>query len=68
MSLEAIFGTVCVFGVRGLVEEVSEVTDGFLFGVAGACVSLETASGSAVGGGGGNGDIEMLVMDAECAW
>lgn len=53
--------------------DACDVIDGALWGVFGASgctrdVNLCTASGAAVGNGGGKGDIEMLVIEAEWAW
>jgi hypothetical protein len=52
-----------VFGVRGVVEVSERMEDGRLGSWDCEAIRL-IASGMATGRGGGNGDIEMLVMDA----
>ena len=68
MAFEGVFGTTCTRGFRGELVDASDVTEGVLLGV-GACeVILLTASGTALGSGGGKGDIEILLTEAEWAW
>lgn len=54
-----------VRGFRGLDVDASEAMDGARFGVCACETTLLTPSGTALGSGGGNGDIEMLEMEAE---
>jgi hypothetical protein len=68
MALDGVFGTTWVRGVRGVEVEASDITEGVFFGVCACDVILLTASGTALGRGGGNGDIETLLMDAEWGW
>ena len=71
MALEGMFGTSGVlrpFGARGLDIDASEVIDGVRFGAWACDTTLLTPSGIATGNGGGNGDMEMLEMEAEWAW
>lgn len=65
MAFEAVFGT--RWGsrdVRGLAVEASEATEGLRLGVWAWDTTLLTPSGTAVALGRGNGDIEMLEVDA----
>lgn len=55
-------------GFRGELVDASETTDGVLLGVAACDVILLTASGTALGSGGGKGEMEMLLIEAEWAW
>lgn len=67
MALEGTLGMTGAFEVRAPFADASDVIDGVLFA---GCVwdtILLTPSGRGVGRGGGNGDIEMFVTDAECA-
>jgi hypothetical protein len=64
MAFDGIFGTAGAWGVRGLFVGASDVTDDALFGVCACEATLLTPSGSAVGRGGGKGDIEMHEVDA----
>lgn len=68
MAFEGVLGTTCPLGVRGLDVEASEVTEGVRLGVWAWETTLFTPSGTALGNGGGNGDMDMLVMEAEWAW
>ena len=68
MAFEGILGTTCTRGFRGELVDASDVTEGVLLGVAACEVILLTASGTALGSGGGNGDIEILLTEAEWAW
>jgi hypothetical protein len=61
-------GTGGVCGARAVLVEVYDATDGVLLRVCACEASLLTPSGTAVGDGGGNGDMEMLEMEAEWAW
>lgn len=65
MAFEAVFGTRCgIRGVRGLAAEASEATEALPLGVWACDTTLLTASGTAEALGGGNGDIDMLEVDA----
>lgn len=66
IAFASVLGTVgAVRGVRGELEGASDDNEG-VFPC--ACeATLPTASGVGVAVGGGNGDIEMLETDAECA-
>lgn len=69
IAFEGIFGTVWVVrGFRGVLVDASETTEGDFLGVAACDATLLTASGTALGRGGGNGEMEMLLIEAECAW
>lgn len=68
MAFEGILGTIWTRGFRGELVDASDVTEGVRFGVCACEVILLTASGTALASGGGNGDIEMLLTDAEWAW
>jgi hypothetical protein len=69
IAFAGVFGTVCgVRGFRGEFVEASDTTDGDLLGVAAWETTLCRASGTAAGSGGGNGEMEMLLIEAECAW
>ena len=68
MAFDGVFGTTCVRGVRGVEVEASEVTEGVFLGVCACDAILLTASGTALTSGGGNGDMETLLMDAVCGW
>jgi len=68
MAFEGTFGTRGPFGARGLDVEAWEAIEGDFWGVWACETTLLTASGAALGKGGGNGDIEMLVTEAEWAW
>ena len=68
IAFDGIFGTTGACGVRGLFVGASDVTDAGLFGVCACDATLLTPSGSAVGRGGGNGDIDMQEVDAWWAW
>lgn len=68
MAFEGVFGTTCTRGFRGELVDASDVTEGVLLGVAACEVILLTASGTALGSGGGKGDIEILLTEAEWAW
>jgi hypothetical protein len=68
IAFEGMFGTTGGWGVRGLFAGASDVTDDGFFGVCACDAILLTPSGSALGRGGGNGDIEMQEVDAWWAW
>lgn len=68
MAFEGMFGTCGVCGGLGTLAVVSDLKEDVLWCVEVWAVSLLTPSGTALGRGGGNGDIEMLDMEAECAW
>ena len=68
MAFEGVFGTTCIRGFRGELVDVSDATEGVRLGVAACEVILLTASGMALGRGGGKGDIEILLTEAEWAW
>lgn len=64
IALEGILGTTCCGGVRGVVDDPEATVEAF-WDVFCACdATLVTASGFAVGRGGGNGEIEIPVTDA----
>ena len=67
MALEGMLGMAGAFGVRGLLVDASDVIDGVLFAGCACDAILLTPPGRTLGSGGGNGDIDMLVTDAECA-
>jgi len=56
-----------VRGFRGEFVDTSDITEGGFLGVAVCETTLLTASGTALRGG-GNGEIDMLLMEAEWAW
>lgn len=65
MALDAEAGTGAGFGLRGPGEVVDEAASDWA-GDLGCCdVILSTALDLATGKGGGNGDMEIAVMDAE---
>jgi hypothetical protein len=68
MAFEGVFGTTCTRGFRGELVDASEVTEGVPLGVCACEATLLTASGTALGSGGGKGDMEMLLTEAEWAW
>ena len=53
---------------RGEFGDASDIADDAFLGDAACVATLLTASGTALGSGGGNGDMEMLLIDAEWAW
>jgi len=63
-------GTGGVCGARAVLVELYDATDGVgvLLRLCACEASLLTPSGTALGNGGGNGDMEMLEMEAEWAW
>jgi hypothetical protein len=67
MAFEGIFGTgACFFPF----DDAEPFVDAVGLGEALCCsdTSRLTASGLAAGRGGGNGDTETQVIEAECAW
>ena len=69
IAFEGIFGTIWeARGFRGEFVDASDITDEGFLGVAACDATLLTASGTAVGSGGGYGDMEMLLIEAEWAW
>lgn len=67
MAFEGIFGRTWARGFRGELVEASDATDGDFLGGPASEAILVTASGTALGRGGGKGDIEMLLTEAVCA-
>lgn len=66
MALDGIFGraeALDVLGIRGAAE-TSERIEGGALGFCACDTTLLTASGTAVGSGGGNGETDMLVTEA----
>jgi hypothetical protein len=68
MAFEGVFETTCTLGFRGELVDTSDVTEGVLLGAAACEVILLTESGTALGSGGGKGDIEIQLTEAEWAW
>ena len=68
IEFDGFFGTTGVRGVRGLAVEASEATEGGLRLLCDCDTTLPTPSGTGLEVGGGKGDIEMLEIEAECAW
>jgi hypothetical protein len=59
---------ICGCAARAVLAVASDLNDGVLCGVCTCEAILLTASGTTVGSGGGNGEMEMLETEAECAW
>jgi hypothetical protein len=69
IAFEGVFGTTWeVRGFRGDLVDTSDTTEGDLPGVAACDATLLTASGTALGRGGGKGEMDMLLIEAEWAW
>lgn len=68
MAFDAVLGTRCIRGVRGDAVEASDVIEGLPLGVCACDTTLLTPSGTGLFIGGGNGDIEMLEVEAVWAW
>lgn len=68
IAFEGVFGTAETRGFRRELVEASDTTEGVRLGVAACEATLLTASGTAVGSGGGNGEIDILLIDAEWTW
>jgi hypothetical protein len=69
IAFEGIFGTARgARGFRGELFGASDITEGVCLGVAACDATLLTASGAALGRGGGKGEMEMLLIEAEWAW
>jgi hypothetical protein len=63
------FATACVvFDVLGVGVDDCEAMEGVRFGVCACEAILLMPSGTALRGGGCNGEIETLLMEAEWAW
>ena len=68
MSFEAVLGMTCgCLAALGEEEDPDAVLGGCLAVPCASETTLVTPSGLAVAVGGGKGEIDMLVMDAECA-
>jgi hypothetical protein len=69
MAFDGEFGTgLAAAGVRGPPGEREPATEDFALAFCAWDTTLATPSGFAVGRGGGNGEMEIDVTDAVCAW
>lgn len=68
IAFDGVFGTICCRGVLGVVDDADAIEEGFCAVFWAWETTLLTASDLAVDVGGGKGDIEIPVIEAEWAW
>jgi hypothetical protein len=67
IALDGVFGTTCFAGFRGELDDPEATVGDFAGGFCACDTTRLRASGFAVAIGGGNGEIDMDVIEAVCA-